>query len=113
MKKTLTLAVAFITTLAFADLESMRARLPQIKEYKAKGAIGEQADGFLGVVKDEGQARSIVDAENRDRREEYEKRAKSQGQTFNVFAAVMGEARIKKEDSGNMVRGANGSWTKK
>ncbi len=113
MKKLSIAALTFWTSLAMADLESMRARIPQITELKDKGVIGEQADGFLGVVKPDGAAQAVVDAENKDRRAEYEKRAASQGQTLDVLAKVLGSARLDKEKPGRMIRGASGTWTAK
>lgn len=113
MKKII-LALSFLLLPpAIADLDSMRSRAPQIVELKDKGVIGEQADGFLGVVKSEGNAQSVVDSENRDRKEEYQKRATAQGQSLDVFSKVLGEARLRQEKAGRMIKGADGNWTKK
>lgn len=98
MKKILWLVMAAVFSLgSFAGIESMRKRAGQVAEYKDKGIIAEQADGYLRVVKDEGGAKALVDAENQDRLEEYTKRAKESGQEVSVFARVLGEARLKKE----------------
>lgn len=105
-------AVLFVAIPSFADMDSMRARVPQIVELKDKGLIGEKADGFLGVVKNEGGAQGVVDAENADRREEYGKRAAGQGQTVDVLSKVLGEARVRQEKEGRMINDGGG-WKKK
>ena len=96
-----------------ADLESMKARVLQVAELKDKGDIGEQSDGYLGVVKESPEARAIVDAENRDRKEVYQKRAASQSQTVETLADVLGKARVRDEKAGRFVKNADGTWTKK
>ncbi len=113
MKKLGFALLALLSVPLFADLESMRSRAPQVAELKDKGVIGEQIDGFLGVVKNEGGAQSVVDAENKDRKEEYSKRAATQGQSLDVFSKVLGEARLRQEKAGRMIKGADGTWSKK
>lgn len=112
--KFLTLVLAaLVTTVSIADIDSMRARAPRIAELKDQGAIGEQPDGYLGVIKPGGDAQSVVDAENADRKAEYSTRAKSQGQSVEVLARVLGEARIRQEKDGRMIRKESGGWSKK
>ena len=126
MKPFIALTVLLLISSAlFADIESMRARIPQIVELKDKGVIGERLDGYLGVVKSDADhagaggrtstpdAQALVDSENSDRRAEYTKRASAQGQTVDVLATVLGEARIRQEKAGRMVQDASGNWVKK
>jgi len=111
MKKHLLVALAFFAMAATAEIESMKARLPTIIDMKTKGLVGEQPDGYLGVIKDEGGAKAVADAENSDRKAEYTKRAASQGQTVEVLAAVLGEARVRQEKPGRFVK-KDGGWVK-
>jgi uncharacterized protein YdbL (DUF1318 family) len=114
MKKILSVLILVLTAASsFADLESMRARIPDVVKMKDLGLIGEQADGFLGVVSDKEGAASVVAAENADRKEEYSKRAASQGQTAEVFGAVIGSAKVRDEKPGRFVKDAAGQWKKK
>ncbi len=114
MKKLLLGMIALVLALpAFADINSMRARVPQVAELKDKGSIGEQLDGLLGVVSGGGGADSVVAAENADRLSVYKDRAKSQGVDLATFMKVMGEERIKGEKSGRHVQDAQGKWIKK
>jgi uncharacterized protein len=105
--------IALLTSPAFADINSMRARVPQVVELKDKGAIGEQLDGLLGVVAGAAGADGLVKAENADRLTVYKDRAKSQGVDLPTFMKVMGEERIKQEKSGRFVQDASGKWIKK
>lgn len=112
MKKLLSLGL-ILASLSFADIDSMRARAPQISDYKDKGVLGEQVDGYLGLVKEDAKAKELMLAENADRKEEYQKRATQQSQSLEVFAKVIGEAKVRQEKPGRMVRKASGEWEKK
>lgn len=98
---------------AFSDINTMRARLPKIVDLKSKGYIGEQADGFLGVVENKEGASSVVAEENADRRSVYSERAKSQGKSLEVFSSVIGAAKVRDEQAGRFIRDASGKWKKK
>ncbi len=109
----LTILFVFLAVPALANLDAMRARVPQVVELKDKGAVGEQLDGLLGVVNGAGGADSVVREENGDRLSVYKDRAKSQGVDLTTFMKVMGEERIKGEKPGRYVQDAQGKWTKK
>ena len=114
MKKSLLILLCLTQTLfVWADIETMRARAPKIVELKDKGFIGEQADGFLGVVEDKEGAAALVAEENADRRNVYTERAKSQGQSLEVFMAVLGGGKMRQEPSGRFIRDSSGKWQKK
>lgn len=114
MKKVL-IAIALVAQSAvlFSDINSMKSRLPKIMELKDKGLVGEQADGFLGVVEDKEGAAAIAAEENADRKEVYLERSKSQGQTLEVFGAVIGGAKTRDEQAGRFIRNSAGKWMKK
>jgi uncharacterized protein YdbL (DUF1318 family) len=113
--KTVLMTIALLTysSVLFSDINSMRARLPKIVELKDKGFVGEQPDGFLGVVEDKEGAAALVAEENADRKEVYSKRAKSQGQSLEVLGAVIGGAKTRDEQSGRFIRNSSGEWSKK
>lgn len=114
MKRILLLSFCWFLALpAFANLDAMRARVPELVELKDKGAVGEQLDGLLGVVNASGSADAVVRAENADRLSVYKDRAKSQGVDLTTFMKVMGEERIKQEKSGRYVQDAQSRWIKK
>lgn len=105
-------ALATLIGPAWADLESMKTRIPKIVELKNRGVIGEQPDGYLGLVKEDAAAKTIVEAENADRKEEYSRRAQEQGQAVDILAKVLGEARVRQEKPGRFIRKADGQWKK-
>ncbi len=122
MKKIIyTLNLAFFLQIlsvpvAHADLDSMKARLPELVKAKEDGIVGEQPDGLVGIVdpaKASAEIKAIVKAENNDRLDIYKKRAEKSGQDYAVFIKVIGEARIEKEKSGRYFKKMDGSWDKK
>jgi uncharacterized protein len=110
---------SFIATLVlfagtgWADMASMRDRLPKLVELKNQGLVGEKLDGTVGTVKDDAGAASVVAAENQDRLSIYQERARQSKVGLPEFLKVMGEERIKKEPSGRFVQDASGSWKRK
>jgi uncharacterized protein YdbL (DUF1318 family) len=114
LKSTLLFASAlFMTHLAQANLKAMQERIPTIVKLKDSKIIGEQPDGLLGLIKEDPEATVVIEEENRDRLLEYTKRSTEQGQPLEVFMKVLGEARIKKEKTGRMIKDADGKWVLK
>ncbi len=81
---------------------------------KAKGALGEQADGYVGVVD-----ANASDAEqalakdiNAKRRAHYERIAAENGTPVEAVAQLAGAKLIEKTPAGEYVRN-NGGWVKK
>ena len=106
----------FLTgTTAFADdiKTRMKKRLPVIKELKAKGAVGENNNGFLQFVGEKKENADVVAAENKDRQTVYEAIARQQGTT----PELVGERRAlqisKKSAPGERVQDAGGQWQQK
>jgi len=98
-----------------ADLDSLKARLPDLVKAKDAGLVGEQRDGLVGLVDGNAPAavKKLVEGENADRRALYETRSQEQSKSIEVFSAVMGEARIKGEKKGRKVQSPEGSWISK
>jgi uncharacterized protein YdbL (DUF1318 family) len=97
-------------------LAAPAAALPALLEQaKRDGVVGEQADGYLGLVKGSAPAdvKSAMNDVNTGRRVEYERRAKDQGVDTKAYAAVAGQKLVDREPSGHHVRGADGRWAKK
>lgn len=108
------LVVTFVAPAMAEDIKArMRARLPVLVNLKAKGIVGENNQGFLTALKSAGDKKSVVDAENKDRRKIYNAIAKKQGTT----PALVGQRRAmqiaKKADPGTMIQNAAGKWGKK
>ncbi|SCK30880.1 YdbL family protein [Vogesella sp. LIG4] len=79
---------------------------------KTQGLVGEQPDGYLGVVKSTPEAVALAADINAKRREAYDAIAKKNGATIDQVAALAGQKAIDKAAPGSYVK-ANGQWVKK
>ena len=82
---------------------------------KADGLIGEQANGYIGLVKQNVPAdiKKLVNDVNAKRRAGYQKIAKRQGTSLAEVERVGGNTAIEKTLRGNYIRDAGGTWRKK
>ena len=82
---------------------------------KADGLIGEQADGYLGLVQQDVPAdiRQLVNDINAKRKAGYQKIALEQGASLSDVEKVGAIKAFEKTLKGNYVRDANGVWRKK
>lgn len=105
--------VAFAGSSYAGDImEKMQARLPVIKELKAKGVVGENNRGyveFVGVPAKE----NVVQDENNDRKEVYAAIAAKQGVTVEVVSKRRAEQIADKAVPGEWLQNPSGNWYKK
>jgi uncharacterized protein YdbL (DUF1318 family) len=82
---------------------------------KADGLIGEQANGYIGLVRQDvpAEIRKLVDEVNAKRKAGYQEIASKQGVSLESVELVGGNTAIEKTLPGNYVRDANGVWRKK
>ena len=82
---------------------------------KADGLIGEQANGYLGLVTQSAPAdvKKLVNETNAKRKAGYQKIAAKQGTSLSEVEKVGGMTAIEKTLRGNYIRDASGSWRKK
>lgn len=82
---------------------------------KADGLIGEQANGYLGLVTQSAPAdvKKLVDETNAKRKAGYQKIAAKQGASLSEVEKVGGVTAIEKTLRGNYIRDTNGTWRKK
>jgi len=83
---------------------------------KTRGEVGEQIDGYLGVVSGKSPSSSVKNAIseiNIARKAVYTQVASDKGQPAAVFAQLTGEKQIKKSAPGTYVKDATGVWKKK
>jgi uncharacterized protein YdbL (DUF1318 family) len=109
------LSLPGLVLLALALAAPASALPPVLEQAKVDGVVGEQADGYLGLVKGSAPAdvKNAVDAINTGRRNEYQRRAQEQGVDAATYGAVAGQKLVDREPSGRFVRGADGRWAKK
>ena len=82
---------------------------------KADGLIGEQSNGYLGLVVQNAPAdiRELVEETNAKRKAGYQKIAAKQGASLSDVELVGGNTAIEKTLRGNYIRDAGGTWHKK
>jgi len=109
----------WITSVLLALLISMLAvsvaAASPLTQPKADGLIGEQANGYIGLVRQDVPAdiRRLVNDTNTKRKAGYQKIAASQGTDLADVEKVGGNTAIEKTLKGNYIREAGGAWRKK
>ena len=86
-----------------------------LTQYKADGLIGEQANGYIGIVSQNAPAevKKLVAEVNARRKAGYQNIAKKQGTRLEDVEKVGGNKAIEKTLKGNYIRDAGGRWRKK
>ncbi|GLQ22000.1 YdbL family protein [Algimonas porphyrae] len=82
---------------------------------KARGEVGEQIDGYLGIIAADAsrEVRAAVNEINIGRKQVYTRLAREQNVRIEVVARLTGEKQIAKAGPGEMVLGEDGQWTRK
>lgn len=111
MKKTLMAAAAGVMAST-----AVVAANPLVENAKDNCIVGEQADGYLGVVAgaqaDEAVRREIRDI-NQQRKAVYADLARRNGVTIEVAAALTAEKLINQAEPGECVRDGSGNWIRR
>ena len=104
------LASSLLSTTVFAmDLNSAMSNLGQAK---SAGLLGEQTNGYLGVVKEQGNASDIARLINDARRAEYERLAKDNNLQLSDVETMAGKKALEKTPTGQYIQ-LNGKWLTK
>ena len=110
----------WITNIFLALLISMMATAVAVAaspltQPKADGLIGEQANGYIGLVRNDVSAdvKKLVKDVNAKRKAGYQKIATKQGASLTDVERVGGNTAIEKTLRGNYIRDASGAWRKK
>jgi uncharacterized protein YdbL (DUF1318 family) len=107
-------AALLLLVLVAAALPARPALALGVDEAKARGLVGEQADGYLGVVDgSSSEARALADRINAKRREEYSAIASKRGTAVDAVAKLAGQKLVQRAPAGQYVRGSDGRWVKK
>lgn len=80
---------------------------------KSQGLVGEQPNGYLGVVKATPDAVVLAADINAKRQAAYEAIAKKNGATLEQVAILAGQKAIEKTASGSYVKTPDGQWVRK
>jgi uncharacterized protein YdbL (DUF1318 family) len=103
------LLFAFCLPVLAMNLQQAMAELGSVKQ---QGLVGEQSNGYLGIVKNESNASEIVQQINQARRAEYKKMAATNGISMEEVEALAGNKAMERTLPGNYMQ-ANGKWVKK
>lgn len=107
---TRTLVLAAVAALTLGATAAQAQRDPAYAAARAAGQVGEQPDGYLGIV---GSAtpelRALVNSINIQRKAAYTRGA-AQGSTVEQFAFVSGCNLIAQTQAGEKYQAPNGSW---
>lgn len=111
MRKSLFAATAGAVVLFGLAAPASAQRDPEYAAARANGSVGEQTDGYLGIV---GQAtpalRDMVNDINIKRRAVYTERARSNQTTIEVYATTSGCQAIMRTVPGEKYQAPDGSW---
>lgn len=107
-------AAWLLPVLALLALVAAPAASLTLDQAKSQGLLGEQADGYVGVV-DGGsaEAKSLAKDVNQKRRQSYKEIADKRGTSVDAVAALAGAKLVDRAAKGEYVRGTTGGWVKK
>jgi len=91
---------------------SLNEAMSALPAAKSAGQLGEQPNGYLGVVSNGGNAAEIARQINSARKAEYQKVARDNGVALNDVELIAGQKAIDRTPAGQYVQ-VNGQWTKK
>ena len=115
MKRNNWITNVFLALLISMMAMSVAVAASPLTQPKADGLIGEQANGYIGLVKQNVPAdiKKLVNDVNAKRRAGYQNIAKKQGTSLAEVERVGGNTAIEKTLRGNYIRDASGNWRKK
>jgi len=114
MKRNNWITNVFLTLLISMMAISVAVASP-LTQPKADGLIGEQANGYIGLVTQNVPAdiKKLVNDVNARRKAGYQKIAKREGTNLAEVERVGGNTAIEKTLRGNYIRDASGAWRRK
>lgn len=101
---------------AGVDIAYAQSAKSLVDAAKARGDVGEQIDGYLGIVSGRAPSaavRKAVQEINIGRKQVYRNRARQENVSLEAIAASIGVRQLQKARPGETVRDASGQWKKK
>ena len=84
-----------------------------LDDAKQQGLVGEMANGYLGVVVNSADAKTLVDSVNQKRKSIYMDLARKNKITMAQVTALAGKKAFAKTQSGHFIKNSSGQWVKK
>jgi len=96
-------------------LLSLSAAAMDLQEAKAKGLVGEVANGYLASPKENPDAdiRALIQDVNAKRKSKYQELAKAQGVPLSTIEKLAAEKTFEKTASGHYIKVSGVGWVKK
>lgn len=113
MKMNLTFRYMTLFMALCLALLSGAAHALELRQAKQDGYVGEQPNGYLGVVKAAPGVQELVNKINGLRKEHYQKIAAQNGTSLNVVETLAGKKAIEKTPPNQYVRDPSGNWIRK
>jgi uncharacterized protein YdbL (DUF1318 family) len=86
-----------------------------LEEAKTQGMVGEQPNGYLGIVQPGASAevQALVNDVNQKRRQMYEEIARRNATKLDAVETLAGKTAIDNTKPGNFIRSPSGQWVRK
>ena len=84
-----------------------------LSDAKQQGLVGEMPNGYLGVVVNSTEAKSLIAGVNQKRKSIYMNLARKNKITMKQVTALAGKKALAKTQSGHLTKTAAGQWVKK
>lgn len=110
--KIIAMLILLLTTALPAAAMNLPEAMAALTGAKQQGLLGEQPDGYLGVVNNEGNAAAIARLINEARRAEYQRMAKENKLNIKDVEALAGQKAIERTPPGHYIL-SPGGWQKK
>lgn len=102
-----------IFTFLVITFGSMSVWALSLDEAKTRGLVGEQQNGYLGVIKSSAEVEALVKSINSKRKSKYQEIASERGAALESVEKLAGKKAIEKSPAGVFVKAPDGSWKKK
>ncbi|KPQ26813.1 MAG: hypothetical protein HLUCCX21_05100 [Porphyrobacter sp. HL-46] len=111
MRNSVLAGIAALAALGLAAAPALAQRDPAYAAARQAGTIGEQPDGYLGIVGSADPAlQRLVDNINIKRRAVYAAKAKENNATLEAYALTAGCQAVARTVPGEKYRAPDGSW---
>lgn len=110
MRSSILVRLAAIAALGAIATPALADRDPEYAKARAEGRVGEQPDGYLGVVPGNSDLQDLVNEINIKRRNLYATKAKENNATLEAYALTAGCQAIARTVAGEKYRAPDGSW---
>lgn len=113
MKKLINNFIKKLTCALLVSTVAFSAWALSLNEAKQQGLVGEMPNGYLGIVVNSPEAKSLVTSVNEKRKSIYMNLARKNKITIQQVTALAGKKSLAKTKSGHLIKNSAGKWVKK